>query len=93
MPKHYTEEFKSKAVALVLEHQYTAKRAGENLGVHPTTIKYWVRDHRSKHGTPKSLQAIDQTKYVEQLEREVRELRMERDILKKATAYFARDQR
>lgn len=90
--KHYNDEFRQSAVTLVLEQGYTAQKAAENLGVHPTTVKGWVRDYRSEHGTPKSLEQVDQRKYVEQLERENRQLRMEREILKKATEFFAKEQ-
>ena len=90
--KHYTDEFRRSAVGLVLEQGYTIKKAAVNLGVHSTTLKGWVQDHRSEHGTPKSLEQVDAKKYVEQLERENRLLRMEREILKKATAFFAKEQ-
>lgn len=90
--KHYTKEFRESAVGLVMEQGYAIKKAAENLGVHSTTLKGWVQDYRSEHGTPKALEQVDSKKYVEQLERENRLLRMEREILKKATAFFAKEQ-
>lgn len=90
--KQYTDEFRESAVKLVLEQGYTAQKAAESLGVHLTTVKGWVLDYRSEHGVPKSLEQVDQRKYIEQLERENRQLRMEREILKKATEFFAKEQ-
>jgi transposase len=90
--KRYNKDFQESAAKLVLEQGYTAQKAAESLGVHLTTVKGWVLDYRSEHGTPKSLEQVDQRKYVEQLERENRQLRMEREILKKATAFFAKEQ-
>ena len=90
--KHYNDEFRQSAVKLVLEQGYTAQKAAESLGVHPTTVKGWVLDYRSEHGTPKALEQVDQRKYIEQLECENRQLRMEREILKKATEFFAKEQ-
>jgi len=95
MKKAYNDEFRRSAVALVLEQNYTAKEAARNLGVHYTTVKHWVRKHRSEHGTPSHTgagQPIDLAKRVAELEKENARLKMEREILKKATAYFAKDQ-
>jgi len=58
--KHYNNEFRESAVKWVLEQGYTAKKAAESLGVHPTTVKGWVLDYRSEHGTPKVLEQVDQ---------------------------------
>lgn len=50
-----------------------SKKAADSLGVHLTTVKGWVLDYRSEHGVPKSLEQVDQRKYIEQLERENRQ--------------------
>ena len=92
MPKHYSSEFIKSAVGLVLEQGYTVNKAASSLGVHPTTLKGWIADYRSAHGIPKALEQVDQAKYLKQLEAENRQLRMEREILKKATAFFVKEQ-
>ena len=93
MKRSYNDEFKRAAVALVLEKNCPTKQAAADLGVHPTTLKQWVREYRSKHGTAQLMAGADWKRRVVELERENRQLRLERDILKKATAFFARESR
>ena len=89
MKRKYTDEFKQSAVALVLKENCPTQKAADDLGVHQTTLKQWIREYRSKHGTSKLMAGADWKRRVVELERENRQLRLERDILKKATAFFA----
>ena len=91
--KHYTDEFKEDAVNLVIEHGYSCAEAGRRLGINPNNINRWVRlrrdrqEHISKGMTPpEELQAE-----IRRLRKENKRLQMERDILKKATAFFAKE--
>ena len=96
MSKPYTDEFKRSAIALVLEQNYTAKEAARNLGVDYGTLKYWLKKHRSQFGVPthtRSGQPIDPAKRIAELEKENQQLKLEREILKKAAAFFAKEQR
>lgn len=82
----YTEEFKVEAVKLVMQHGYTIAKASQHLGIGKSTLDSWLKRHRvMKEGT---LNETDQDK-LRRLEKENRELKMERDILKEATVYFA----
>ena len=89
--QRYTAEFKAAAVRLVVEQGVSAREAAGNLGVKLTTLLSWVKQHRRGDGQARLQEDLRQQ--VRRLQAEVDQLRMERDILKKAAAYFARDQR
>jgi transposase len=96
----YSRQFKEQAMRLVTERQYTPTAAARELGMPINTLFLWLRkagwrppakqDSRAAV-LPDTLSddpAVLKVK-LRQLEAEVRRLRMEKDILKKATAYFA----
>ena len=99
--KTYSKQFREQACRLVKEEGYSAAQAAKSLGIHPNTVLYWLRPrgpadqpHEEQGGTtargdaaaadPKAM-AIQ----IRELEAKVRRLEMEKEILKKATAYFA----
>ena len=102
--KEYTREFREQACRLVKEEGYSVSRAAKSLGTCENTLRYWLRPRgpadqplEQQRGTtargdaaaadppdPKALQI-----QVRELEAKVRRLEMEKEILKKATAYFA----
>lgn len=86
----YSEQFKRDAVRLVTEEGYSAKKAGKAVGVCHTTIRTWVARYGDE--SPQRTKFTSELDELEHLRAENRRLRMERDILKKATAFFARDQ-
>ena len=89
--KRYDKQFKIAAAKLVTERGYTPKQAAASLGVHTNTLQYWVR----VYGTlPKEQAETLETLRlrVKELERENQRLTLEREILKKATAFFASQQ-
>lgn len=86
---HYTEQFKRDTVRLVVEEGYSAKRAAESVGVDPSTVRAWVR--RSAPDSPRPVAYASPDDELAKLREENRRLRMERDILKKATAFFAKE--
>ena len=90
--KSYNDEFKIAAAKLVREQGYSVKKAAESLGVDQGSIRGWVRKFAPEAVTP------DPDASPELLRREVLRLReenrrllMEREILKKATAFFAKE--
>jgi transposase len=89
--KVYSEEFKKGAVEQVLVHRHTISSVAKRLGVNYHTLREWVQDARS--GSPISCVPTDipPEQRIRELEKENARLRMERDILKKATAYFAKE--
>ena len=88
MSKRYDEEFRREAVKLVLEGGVKTSRASRDLGVSEATLSKWVTQARGEEPRPLS---ESETEELKRLRKENAQLRMERDILKKATAYFARD--
>ena len=91
----YAPEFRAEAIKLVLEPGFSVVEAAARLNMNQGTLAYWVTQARktgnpspAKAGTPS---ASDLMAEVRQLRKELAETRMERDILKKATAYFARE--
>ena len=88
--KRHDRAFKEAAAKLVTEQGYTPTRAAASLGVKVNTLQYWVkvygRGPREQAETLGSLRAR-----VAELERENRRLVVEKEILKKATAFFAKE--
>ncbi len=88
---HYNEEFKADAVKLVLEDGYNMAEAARNLGMAKRTLRDWVK--KSQQRFMREQVKEGELEEVKKLREEVRRLRMERDILKKAAAFFAKDRR
>ena len=87
---YYSKEFKEEAVKLVLEHGYSQAEAGRNLGVSDKNINRWVMEAKKPKKDSSSLR--DEQEELKRLRKEVNQLRLEREILKKAAAFFAREQ-
>ena len=88
----YTAEFKRSTVSLVIDQSYTRQQAAENLNIGISTLDNWLGQHRRSNGVAHTDEQVDLKKRNTELERENRRLTMERDILKKAAAYFAQNQ-
>ena len=86
----YSDQFKREAVRLVTEGGSSHKAAVDAVGVCSTTITSWVARYRDE-SLRRTKFASDQDE-LEHLRKENARLRMEREILKKATAFFAKDQ-
>ena len=89
--KSYTAEFKESAVTLAVESKRPLTQTARELGVSKDTLYGWVRQY---HGKPQAGQESVNSEHlyeeVKRLRREVSILKEERDILKKAAAYFAK---
>ena len=95
--KKYPDELRERAVKMVLEiRERDGKGRGElarvagQLGVHPEALRGWVKQAEIDGGSTPGT-TTDDKKRIAELEREVRELRRANDILKAASAYFARE--
>ena len=91
--RKFNREFKVEAVRLVVERHVTMAQAARDLDVHVNVLRKWVRAYRQDPGQafPGVGQQAPEAAEVTQLRREVARLKMERDILKKAAAYFAKE--
>ena len=90
--KKYSKEFKLDAVSLVLDQGYTRREAAKSLDVNVQMLGRWVKEHRESEdgqafcGNGK---LTPEQEEIKRLKAENKRLEMERDILKKATAFFA----
>ena len=87
----YTQEFKDEAAKLVIREGRTYKDVAQSLGVDQGSLRQWVRFARAGGMQPGPEANIDPAKRIRDLEAQVRRLQMEKEILKKAAAYFAKE--
>ena len=87
----FSKEFKAEAVKLVLEQGMTRVQVAQDLDLAQQQVSSWIRDYRlaSQEAFPGHGQLSAQVQRIKDLETENSRLKMERDILKKATAFFA----
>ena len=83
----YAPEFRAEAVKRVRNSDESLLAIARDLGVSNSTLKAWVEASRPQPDVPLT---DDERTELKRLRKEVRELRMEREILKKATAFFAK---
>ena len=88
--RNYTEEFKREAVKLTEQGGRSVSDVARSLGVHRSLIERWRREYGESSGVSKSVSEAEREE-LKRLRAEVKQLRMERDILKKATAFFAKE--
>jgi transposase len=87
--KTYTKQFKEETVALVTEQSYTVIEAAEAVGVRPNQIYNW-KQRLTEEASGARLTGEDREELLK-LRKEVKKLRIEKEILKKASAYFAKE--
>ena len=87
--RKYTEDFKREAVALVTEQGYSIAEAARSLDIGANMLGRWKREFEVQASDGALSQ--DEREELKRLRRENRELRMEKEILKKASAYFAKE--
>ena len=90
----YTREFRQEAVKLITEEKLSLPEAARRLSLGPSTLSYWVKAYKAGklEGIGKMQKPLTEIEIeLAKVKKENAELRMERDILKKAAAYFARE--
>jgi transposase len=91
--RQFTDEFKVGAVRLVLDEGKTVGAVARDLDLTPSALADWVRKaHADRTKGRTGLTGVEREELA-RLRRDVRELRAERDVLKKAAAFFAKDHR
>ncbi len=91
--RQFSREFKFESVRLVKDRGVTVAQAARDLDVHENVLRKWIREAMAdpQEAFPgKGVMKPEQAE-IERLRKEVAKLKMERDILKKAAAYFAKD--
>ena len=91
--KKYTKEFKLDAISLMLDQEYTRIEAARSLKINGTMLGRWIKEHQSDdaqafQGNGK---LTPEQEEIRKLKRQVKRLEMEKDILKKATVFFAKE--
>lgn len=83
-----TPEFKQEAVALVTKHGYSVAKAAQAVSTSENNLRRWIKDDEQE-GLGLRVKESERAELA-RLRREVKELRMEKEILKKASAFFAK---
>lgn len=91
--KKYSPEFREEAARMVVETSRAIAAVAREVGVNETTLGNWVRDYKATQVGDEPTLALSERARLRELERRTRELEMENTFLKKAAAYFAREQR
>ena len=89
--RQFTPEFKAGAVRLVLDEGKTIGQVARDLDLVSSVLATWVKHARADRTKGKTGLTTEERTELAKLKKEVRELRMERDILKKAAAFFAKE--
>ncbi len=91
--KKYTKEFKLDAISLVRDQNLNIAEASRNLGVNPQMLGRWIKEEENEDGQAfrgNGKLTPDQEE-IRKLKAQVKRLEMEREILKKATVFFAKE--
>jgi transposase len=93
--RRFTAEFKAEAVRQALQPGISKTKVAQELEIHGNVLRKWVRQARGSGTALRSAQAEESAASLAQenqrLQKELARVKMERDILKKATAYFAKE--
>ena len=89
--RQFTDEFKAGAVRLVLDEGKSIGQVARDLDLTPSSLAGWVKQARANRDGGKSGLTTEERDELATLRKQVRELRVERDILKKAAAFFAKE--
>ena len=89
--KKYSKEFKLDAVSLVLDQQYTRAEAARSLGINQNMLGRWIKEHESEDGQSfrGNGKLSPEQEQIRDLKSQVKRLELEKEILKKATVFFA----
>lgn len=92
--KHFKPEYRQEVAELVVDKDYSVREASEAMGVGKSTVDKWVRQLRKErdgHKVESASPISEEQRRIKELERENQQLRMEKEILKKATALLMSD--
>jgi len=92
-PKRYSLEFKEQAARQVVDKSLPIAQVARELGMNDTTLGFWVKAYRKKLAGQPIPEGMPDDERVRELARRNRELEMEVAFLRKAAAYFAKEQR
>ena len=88
--RRFTDEFKRDAAALVVDTGRPVAQVARELGVYESSLSRWVAQERDRRGETDELSTAERDR-LRELEREVADLRMERDLLKRSVAFWVKE--
>jgi len=91
--RQFDDEFKAQAVRLVLDEGKTIAATAGDLDLTPSSLRYWVEQARADRTNGRTGLTTAEREELARLRKEVRILREEREILRKAAAFFATERR
>lgn len=90
--RNHSKEFKEEAVKLITEQGYRISEASRNLGINANLLGRWKREFEDVEGNDSNLSGMVAIhSELKRLRKENKRLKMEREILKNAAAFFARE--
>lgn len=89
----FTPEYKEEKAREVVEKSLSIAAEAKAIGVNEQTLRNWVKEYRRNHASDEPPLTVSERERLRQLEKEVRELRLEKEFLGKAAAFFAREYR
>lgn len=91
--RSFDPEFRLESAQLVVDQGYSIQEACESMGVSKSTMENWVRQLKDERRgqTPKGTALTEEQRKIQELEKKIRQIEMEKDILKKATALLMSD--
>ena len=89
--RKYSKEFKLQAAKLVTEQGYSCDQAAKQLGTTGWSVRNWIQAFQKTGDLPSKAESQPKIDELRQLRNELKQLKMENEILKKAAAYFARE--
>ena len=90
----YSPEYKREAASLILDQNYSYSQASESIDIGETALRRWVKQLRDERGgiTPTAKALTPEQQRIQELEKRVKHLELEKSILKKATALLMSDE-
>jgi len=89
---YYTSEFKAEAVRMARENGKPVRHTARDIGISETALRNWIKQVVIDEGKgPTGALTTEEKEELVRLRREMRQLKMERDFLKKACSFFARE--
>jgi len=91
--RSFTPEYKTEVARMVVEESRPIPSTAREIGINEQTLRNWVSDYRKTHASDEPPLTISERARLRELEKEVRELRLEKEFLGKAASFFAREYR
>jgi len=91
--RSFTPEFKDQMARTIVEESRAIPSTAREIGVNEQTLRNWVNAYRQAHAGDEPALSVSERARLRELEKEVRELRLEKEFLGKAAAYFAKESR